>query len=130
MRTHGTDSIARRVRTACVAAVVLGVPLAASAQVAAGDFVTEVPDGRSCLGIPATIVCVAGVDCLGTSGDDVMVGTNGADTIDAGDGHDIVCGLGGTDVIKGGRGDDMLFAGDGEDRVDGGDGFDLSLIHI
>src|ERR1051325_7691813 len=70
-----------------------GTPTFAQVVLGPGDFVTEVPDGRTCMGIPATLVCpAAGGLCKGTPGDDVIVGSNNNDLIFASSGDDIVCG--------------------------------------
>src|ERR1044072_5575335 len=73
-----------------------------------GDFVTEVPDGDSWLGIRATISCPAGGGlCKGTTADDVIVGSSKDDLIYASGGDDIVCGGLGKDTIFGEDGDDL-----------------------
>ena len=65
-----------------------------------GDFVVEVPDGKSCDAIKVTIVCAGGA-CNGTAGNDVIVGTAGVDVIHGLGGNDYICGFGGDDSIFG-----------------------------
>jgi len=82
---------------------------------------------QTCFGLAPTSGCrVNGVvgPCIGTAGDDRIVGTNS---------HDVIVGLGGNDRISGRRGDDILCGGDGNDsirarngrdQIDGGAGDD------
>ncbi|MFK7998605.1 MAG: hypothetical protein AB8H86_03370 [Polyangiales bacterium] len=71
-----------------------------------------------------TIACEPGVRCVGTTGDDVILGTAGADTIDGLAGNDTICALSGDDIIEGGAGHDFIVAGAGADTVRGGQGWD------
>ena len=96
------------------------------------------PDERlvtaTCLGKPATIVAIEGVETVGTAGADVIVGTDGDDTIRGGGGDDRICAGDGADTVEGGEGkdrldggpgDDRLFGGAGKDTLDGGPGHDV-----
>ena len=95
-----------------------------------------VRDAATCNGQAPTNGCtVNGLNqiCLGTPGDDNIVGTGGADvivglegsdTISGGAGNDLVCGSSGDDTLAGGKGADQLFGGDGDDSLKGGRGGD------
>src|SRR5688572_6915223 len=100
MKRYTARNVRRTATIACAALGIFSAPVIAQTQGVAGDFVIEEPDGRSCLGIRATVSCGGGV-CWGTDGDDVIVGTAGVDTIRALRGDDIVCALGGNDVVYG-----------------------------
>ena len=77
-----------------------------------------------------------GINEVGTSGDDVMLGTDfndqldglgGNDTIDGGAGSDVIFGGTGADDVLGGRGADVIFGGDQNDVLRGGNGNDQVL---
>lgn len=85
---------------------------------------------------PPTITCTGGV-CLGTQGDDFILGTNDGELINAKGGTDGVNGQGGNDHVLGGPGNDdpgsspsghdpsyHLEGGAGDDTVSGGPGED------
>lgn len=78
-------------------------------------------------GVIGAIFCVPGVKCVGTNGDDIIIGTDGDDEIDGGNGNDRIFGNGGNDKINGGNGDDRLIGGDGDDELRGGNGRDTLL---
>jgi Ca2+-binding RTX toxin-like protein len=99
--------------------------------------------GRTCHGVPATIVGTGGPDRItGTRGRDVIVGLGGNDVIFGRGGNDLICGNGGDDIIRGGNGDDRidgdagndalfgqagdddLFGDNGDDKLSGGQGDD------
>jgi hypothetical protein len=86
------------------------IPLAALPAPAGG--------GGLCFGQIPTIYATAGVDTIGTAGNDVILGTAGPDTIFGNAGRDTICGEGG---------DDTLWGGPGRDRIDGGDGGDIII---
>ncbi|ETW93904.1 MAG: hypothetical protein ETSY1_37190 [Candidatus Entotheonella factor] len=54
--------------------------------------------------------------CVGTSGNDTIIGTNQ---------DDVIFGLGGRDTLIGNDGDDVIFGGRGPDDISGGPGSDL-----
>ena len=62
-----------------------------------------------------------GVNIIGLSGDDFLIGGQGKDCIDAGDGNDWIFSREGDDILIGGDGKDGLFAGPGNDWLRGGD---------
>jgi hypothetical protein len=99
------DAMIRAVRRQCPAWLSDHARLSEQTGNISGDFVVEIPDGKSCMGIKATIGCGGGAR-NGTAGNDVIVGSAGADTISALAGNDVVCGLGG-------NGDDQLFGDSG-----------------
>ena len=78
----------------------------------------------TCLGKPATIVAIAGVETIGTPGADVIVGTDGDDIIRGEGGNDRICAGAGADLVEGGDGQDRIDGGPGDDRLDGGAGND------
>ena len=66
------------------------------------------------------------ISCVGTPGDDTIIGTDrgdvifglsGRDILLGGDGDDVIFGGPGPDDIRGGRGSDVLFGENGNDRV-------------
>lgn len=75
--------------------------------------------GKTCQGLPATLV--------GTTGPDVLVGTPGPDVIVARGGDDEIWGRGGDDVVCAGRGDDTVRGGGGADLILGQQGADLLI---
>jgi Ca2+-binding RTX toxin-like protein len=96
------------------------------------------PDTSTCNGQSATTGCevngVAGQSCLGTPGDDVIVGTTipdiivglaGNDTISGGAGPDLICGGEGNDTLIGNKGRDQLSGDAGDDTLRGGRGADV-----
>src|SRR5215211_1939403 len=78
-----------------------------------------------CLDAVATIIAEAGVDTVGTPGNDVIVGGPGNDVIKGGGGDDTICGWRGNDLLAGGDGRDRIDGGGGADILNGGDGDDL-----
>jgi Ca2+-binding RTX toxin-like protein len=124
MRKYSQLNVRRTATVACAALGLFTTQVFTQTSNPQGDFVIEEPDGRSCWGMVATVVCGGG-DCWGTDGDDVIVGTAGADTIHALRGDDVVCALGGNDTVYGDEGDDYLFAHEGSDTVSGGPGKDF-----
>ncbi|MBI3797671.1 MAG: hypothetical protein HY268_11990 [Deltaproteobacteria bacterium] len=93
-------------------------PLGAACDIGAVEFFPTTL-AEACGTTTPTIGCkVNGVPnqpCLGTPGDDVIVGTQSPD---------VIFGLGGNDIIKGRKGDDCIDGGPGDDRIEGGDGKD------
>lgn len=80
-----------------------------------------------------------GVNIIGTSQDDVMVGGTGNDTLSGSLGKDALYGGAGNDQLNGNGGFDKLYGGDGNDRLfsntnngpdylDGGTGIDFARI--
>jgi Ca2+-binding RTX toxin-like protein len=72
--------------------------------------------------------------CLGTAGDEFMVGgkssnimrsQGGDDNIRGGGLDDDIFGGDGNDVISGGSGDDVISGGSGDDEISGGSGSDI-----
>jgi len=92
----------------------------------------EIP---TCHDKQATCVGTPGNDLiLGSEVDDVIVSLNGNDVVHGDAGHDIICGgegndslfgAKGNDVIYGGPGDDWLFGAVGDDELYGGPGYDV-----
>ena len=60
----------------------------------------------------ASITCTINVNCIGTTGADVLQGTTSDDSP--------IAGLGGNDTVYGGDGDDVLYGDDGPPRNDDG----------
>ena len=98
----------------------------------------HVPEGASvptCNGLPATCVGTEGDDLIlgsdvadvivALGGDDVIHGDRGDDTICAGAGNDSILGAMGKDTILGEAGDDFLFGAVGDDDLQGGPGYDV-----
>ncbi|MGQ0619010.1 MAG: matrixin family metalloprotease [Panacagrimonas sp.] len=94
------------------------------------------PSG-SCEGTAVTNGCTvngaANRPCLGTSGNDTIIGSGNGDVIQGGQGTDTlegrgggdrICGGDGNDTLKGGDGSDVLFGGKASDRIEGGNGTD------
>lgn len=89
----------------------------------------------TCNGLQATCVGTAGDDLLlGTefpdvivalAGNDVIHGDDGNDTICAGPGNDSILGARGKDTILGEEGDDFLFGAPEDDDLRGGPGYDV-----
>jgi CSLREA domain-containing protein len=100
------------------------------------SFETPPPPGPCAGQVPSTGCTVNGAteqSCVGTPGDDVIVGTaaadvifgfEGNDTITGAAGADLVCGGDGNDTLAGGKGKDQLFGEEGDDTVKGGRGAD------
>lgn len=78
-------------------------------------------------GVIGAIFCVPNIKCVGTNGDDVIIGTVGDDDIDGGNGNDRIFGNSGNDKINGGNGSDRLVGGDGDDELRGGNGNDTLI---
>lgn len=76
----------------------------------------DVGDIPLCGGKPAT--------CVGTEGEDLILGSDKNDVIFAGGGNDVVHGDAGDDTICGGHGNDSLMGARGADRLFGGPGSD------
>ena len=80
----------------------------------------HIPDGLvdipTCQGFEAT--------CVGTDGDDLLIGSEEGDVIYVGTGNDVVHGDAGDDLICGGPGNDSLFGARGADEMYGEDGND------
>jgi Ca2+-binding RTX toxin-like protein len=83
-------------------------------------------------GLAISKICTGG-PCIGTIGDDKLIGSDvfddmdglrGDDSLDARGGDDVVFGDFGNDKIIGGSGDDGIDASFGNDKVDGGTGND------
>jgi hypothetical protein len=97
-----------------------------------------IPPGTTppaCNGLPATCVGTDGDDVLlgseapdvivALAGNDVVHGDQGDDTICGGPGSDSLFGSKGSDTMLGEEGDDFLFGGPGEDDLRGGPGYDV-----
>lgn len=92
----------------------------------AGRSSQVVPNGPTCMGLPATWVGTDGPDVfVGTKKRDVVVAGGGDDEIHGGGGSDVICGGAGSDQIFGGDGDDFLYGEGGYDTIDGGPGDDF-----
>jgi len=78
--------------------------------------------GGLCFGQFPTMFADAGVDTIGSAGNDVILGTAGPDTIFGNGGRDTICGEGGDDTLWGGPGRDRIDGGDGNDLIDPGGG--------
>jgi Ca2+-binding RTX toxin-like protein len=74
--------------------------------------------------LAATISCVAGVECLGTTQADTMNGSDGQDFIFGRGSGDTLKGFGINDFLYGQGGSDKLFGGFGGDLMIGGPGND------
>jgi Ca2+-binding RTX toxin-like protein len=77
----------------------------------------------------ATIQCPnrEGTLCVGTTGDDTLLGTENSDTIRGKAGEDRIKGLGAKDQLAGGRGNDKIRDGGGADDVFGGRGNEKTI---
>jgi serralysin len=69
-----------------------------------------------------------GVNPVGTSGNDTIIGFDTDDTINGLAGDDVINGGAGADTLNGGDGDDRLIGGTGADAMTGGDGADTYLV--
>ncbi len=88
--------------------------------------VTGLVAGKSCRGLPATLVGTNGPDVLiGTPGPDVIVGRGGDDEIRGRGGDDVVCAGGGDDTVRGGDGADVILGQRGDDLLIGQAGADV-----
>jgi len=74
--------------------------------------------------LAATISCVAGVDCFGTTQADTLNGTNSIDRLFGKGRGDTLNGFGSSDIMFGQGGADKLFGSSGIDRLTGGPGND------
>jgi Ca2+-binding RTX toxin-like protein len=74
--------------------------------------------------VDCTVNRVRHQPCLGTPGDDVIVGTRQRDVIRGGGGNDRIVGHGGDDLLCGEDGADVMRGGPGKDAIDGGAGAD------
>jgi len=74
------------------------------------------------LGGVAPIKCpdVYSPPCVGTTGDDSLIGSNKNNIIDGNDGNDNINGQGGDDDVCGSGGNDKINGGEGDDRLIGG----------
>jgi hypothetical protein len=81
-----------------------------------------------CFGLLPTMFAVAGIDTIGTPGNDVILGTDGPDTIYGNGGRDTICGRGGDDTLVGGPGRDRIDGGEGDDLIIAGGGHDQILL--
>lgn len=70
------------------------------------------------LGGVAPIKCpdVYSPPCVGTTGDDSMIGSNKNNIIDGNDGNDNINGQGGDDDVCGSGGNDKINGGEGDDN--------------
>jgi Ca2+-binding RTX toxin-like protein len=77
--------------------------------------------------LAATIACPNrdGGRCVGTAGDDTMLGRAQADDMSGRTGNDTMSGRGGPDVMVGDIGADNINGGPGNDRLEGGSGADI-----
>ena len=77
--------------------------------------------------LAATIDCPNrdGGRCVGTAGDDTMLGRTVADDMSGRTGNDTMTGRGGPDVMVGDIGADNINGGPGGDRLEGGTGEDF-----
>ena len=85
----------------------------------------------------AVITCPNSGECIGTSGNDIIMGTTGGGIIRALGGDDKIVGAwndhntieggSGNDILIGGQLDDVLFGGLGNDKYDGRGGHDALL---
>ncbi len=77
--------------------------------------------------LAATIDCPNrdGGRCVGTAGDDIMLGRAVADDMAGRTGNDTMTGRGGPDVMVGDIGADNVNGGPGKDRLEGGTGEDI-----
>lgn len=69
-----------------------------------------------------------GVNPVGTSGNDTIVGFDTDDTIDGLAGNDVIDGGAGADTLNGGSGNDRLIGGTGADAMTGGGGDDTYIV--
>ena len=69
-----------------------------------------------------------GVDPVGTSGNDTLIGFDTDDAIDGLAGNDTINGAGGNDTLTGGDGNDRLIGGTGDDSMSGGTGDDTYVV--
>ncbi|MGB5091164.1 MAG: hypothetical protein WBN72_09495 [Nitrososphaeraceae archaeon] len=70
------------------------------------------------LGWAAPIKCDVFL-CIGTTGDDMMIGNNSINVIDGKQGNDNINGQGSRDDLCGGAGNDKINGGEGDDRLFG-----------
>jgi hypothetical protein len=84
----------------------------------------EVPGGGPSP-TPTTTTTPPPADCVGTSGNDILVGTSGPDNCRGLGGNDTIRSLTGNDTDNGGTGSDTVRAGGGDDVARGGGGNDL-----
>lgn len=80
----------------------------------------------------------AGLELVGSSGNDRLIGLSGSDTMRGGQGADLLDGRGGNDMIggwqgddtiQGGAGNDLIASGAGRDQVWGGSGADTFAFY-
>ena len=70
---------------------------------------------------PVPIGGEAGIERIGSEGDDLLEGGGGPDLLRGLGGADRLIGMGGDDTLEGGDGPDTLNGGDGDDLIRGGD---------
>ena len=126
----------RRLVTGIAAAAAMGgMLIAVSSVMAGGPDPSQFPDYHpaatviKCPYIPeglADIPKCQGKEatCVGTDGNDLILGSEEEDVIVAGDGNDVVHGDAGNDLVCGGPGNDSLFGARGDDTMDGEEGND------
>ena len=86
------------------------------------------PSLGRCRGEEVTIVVPAGgIETLGTSGRDVILGSADDDEIRGLGGRDLICAAGGADFVQGGGGDDTILGSGGGDRLLGEGGSDVVI---
>lgn len=98
-----------------------------------GTYLIRLTDlaGLNLVGTPGNDLLVgsSGFDTIsGLGGDDTVLGGLGSDSIDGGEGRDTLHGGGDSDTLRGGAGNDLLDGGTGLDRMEGGAGDDRYVV--